>query len=104
MDKFINDGMNDQVTEGDLVIMQDINWDNTKRIGDPYKAIVLWRGLNNQPLITKFGEYNPCWSTYESIVEVVGHLDLQQAISESCSYLYKREFDNEDFRGFEDER
>lgn len=47
------------VSEGDVVIIHDTSWDCTKRIGEPFEAIVLWRGINGQPLVTKMGEYKP---------------------------------------------
>ena len=45
-----------------------------------YTAVVLWKGFNNQPLLTKVGEYRPHWGTYESIVRVVGHIDMEKAV------------------------
>lgn len=71
----ITDEMKYKVTEGDIVLIHDTNWDYTKRVGEPYKAIILWKGFNNQPLITKTGKYEPIWSTYESIKEIIGHTE-----------------------------
>ena len=44
-----------------------------------YKAIVLWDSFIGQLLLTKVGEYRPNWGTYESIAEVIGHVDLKKA-------------------------
>lgn len=77
MNEIINDYMKYSVTEGDMVRIHKSNWDFSKRIGEPYKAIVLWCGINNQPLITNIDEYNPRWVTYKDIVEIVGHVDLE---------------------------
>jgi hypothetical protein len=46
-----------------------------------YKAIVLWDSFTGQPLLTKVGEYHPHWGTYESIAEIIGHVDLKKAVS-----------------------
>ena len=45
-----------------------------------YNAVILWKGFNNQPLLTKVGEYRPHWGTYESIVRIVGHIDMEKAV------------------------
>lgn len=73
----INSDIENKVTEGDCVVIHETNWNYTKRIVNPYKAIVLWQGINRQPLITKYGEYKPYWSTYTNIVDIVGHVDLK---------------------------
>ena len=75
----INNDMKYKVTEGDCVMIHETNWDYTKRVGKPYKAIVLWRGMG-QPLITNYDEYRPRWSTYEDIVDIVGHIDLKNTL------------------------
>ena len=66
-----------ELKEGDCVLVHGLSWDGKERIYEPYQAIILWKGLNNQPLITKIDEYKPHWSTYEDIVEVIGHVDLE---------------------------
>lgn len=66
------------VSEGDVVIIHDTSWDCAKRIGEPFEAIVLWRGINGQPLVTKMGEYKPFWSSYASIVEIDRHINLNK--------------------------
>ena len=45
-----------------------------------YKAIVLWDSFTGQPLLTEVGRYRPHWGTYNSIAEIIGHIDLQQAV------------------------
>lgn len=67
----------EQIIEGACVRVHKLSWDNTTRNGEPYKAIVIWKGMNNQPLITSINEYRPRWITYEDIVEVIGHVDLE---------------------------
>ena len=51
-----------------------------KTMNRRYKAIVLWEGFNNQPLLTEVGRYCPHWGTYKSIAEIIGHIDLQQEV------------------------
>lgn len=70
----------EQMIEGDCVRVHTLSWDKSTRIGEPYKAIVLWKGLNNQPLITNINEYRPRWITYNDIVEVIGHVDLENIL------------------------
>lgn len=45
-----------------------------------YKAIILWDSFTGQPLLTEVGRYRPHWGTYNSIAEIIGHIDLQQAV------------------------
>ena len=46
-----------------------------------YDAIVLWNSFNNQPLLTKVGEYRPFWASYEEIEKVIGHIDIDVALN-----------------------
>ena len=67
------------VKAGDIVLVHEFNWNCTRHIGEPYKALVLWE-FNNQPLITKLGSYKPYWSGYQHIVKVVDHIDLNEYV------------------------
>lgn len=51
-----------------------------KTMNCKYKAIVLWDSFIGQPLLTEVGKYHPHWGTYESIAEIIGHIDLQQVV------------------------
>jgi hypothetical protein len=66
------------ITNGDIVEIDE----GLMYLGYNYKynAIILWKDFNNQPLLTKVGEYLPYWGTYESIVHVVGHIDMEKAV------------------------
>lgn len=66
------------VCEGDVVQIDESIVCTTG--GPKYKAIVLWKGFNNQPLLTQVGEYRPHWGTYKSIADVIGHVDLEKAV------------------------
>lgn len=77
-----------EVIDGDIVIMHDMNWDYSKREGEPYKAIILWRGDNGQPLFLRIdnlnkGIYRPVWGNYASIIEVIGHKDLTELFKQT---------------------
>lgn len=89
MYEIINNDMKYAVTEGDMVRIYKSSWDYSKRIGKPYNAIVLWCGNNNQPLVTNIDEYRPHWSTYEDIVEIVGHVDLENLFNRIYPNLMK---------------
>lgn len=78
----ISDYMKYKVSVGDIVTIHKTNWNCTKRIGLQYKAIVLLLGTNNQPLITKVGEYEPIWIKYEDIIEINDHVNLHRLIKE----------------------
>lgn len=45
-----------------------------------YDAVILWNSFNNQPLITKVGEYRPHWASYSEIESIIGHIDLNKAV------------------------
>ena len=66
------------VKEGDIVLVDESL--HYKYFTKKYKAIVLWRGINQQPLLTNLGEWRPYWGTYETISEVLGHVDLEKAV------------------------
>lgn len=65
------------VSEGDIVTVHEAQWDYSKRIGEPFEAVVLWCN-RQQPLITKLGEYKPSWYCYEDIVKIDGHINLDR--------------------------
>lgn len=51
-----------------------------KYFSQKYKAIVLWNGINGQPLLTEVGKWKPQWGEYETIAEVLGKVDLEEAV------------------------
>lgn len=85
-EKIEQDGLNKfkyEVADGDIVIMHDMNWDYSKRVGEPYKAIILWCGNYDQPLFLRMddlnkGIYRPAWGSYTNIIQVIGHKDLTE--------------------------
>lgn len=67
-----------KINEGDVVLIDEgLVYNGYER---KYKAIILWKGFNNQPLLTEAGKYHPHWGTYASIADVIGHVDLKKAV------------------------
>lgn len=66
------------ILASNVVTIHSASWDYSKRIGEPFEAIVLWGGIHGQPLVTKMGEYRPFWSTYASVVKINGHINLDR--------------------------
>ena len=52
-----------------------------KHFTKEYDAVLLWNGYNSQPLLTKLGEYKPHWASYDEIESVIGHIDLEKALT-----------------------
>lgn len=77
-----------EVREGDIVrIEYDTKF--AKEHIDEGKALILWKGINRQPLVVKLdhlknGEYNPGWTCYEYIAEVVGHMSITDMLKSQC--------------------
>ena len=66
--------------EGDIVIIDEsLEYSYFRR---RYKALVIFNGFNNQPLITRLGGWKPQWSSYSQIAEIVGHIDLGKLFEE----------------------
>ena len=66
------------VKEGDICIL-DRNVEYTGEY-DKYKVLVLWNGVNGQPLVTELNEYRPYWTTYSQLIKVVEHIDLNSKL------------------------
>ena len=77
-----------EVREGDIVRIE-YDTEFTKEHIDEGKALILWKGINRQPLVVKLdhlkdGEYNPVWTCYEYIAEVVGHMSIVDMLKSQC--------------------
>ena len=67
-----------EIREGDIVqIDASLEYEHFKR---KCQAVVIWKGFNGQPLVTEIGKWSPTWETYTVIAEVIGHVDLNQAV------------------------
>lgn len=80
------------VKPGDIVLIDTSKLsDNFVKITNPekYKALVIWNGFNDQPLITKLDEWRPVWSSYPEIVEVLGHINMDYCVLEAREELEK---------------
>lgn len=73
--------LKDRLKDGDIVTIHECIFDRTHRIGDPYQAIVLMHRMNEQPLITPINEYKPRFMTYEDIIKINGHIDLDNILA-----------------------
>ncbi len=77
-----------EVREGDIVrIEYDTKF--AKEHIDEGEALILWKGINRQPLVVKLanlknGKYNPGWTCYEYIAEVVGHMSIVDMLKSQC--------------------
>lgn len=77
-----------KVKEGDVILVQKISFIGKEKLGEPYKAIVLWTA-NQQPLITKCNKYCPEWIIYDYIIDIVGHVDLYNLFTKIYPDLLK---------------
>ena len=65
----------DYIREGDIVEIDYIT-EFTKEHINEGKALVIWKGFNNQPLVRKLDTKATIWACYEHIARVVGHIDI----------------------------
>lgn len=89
------------IRNGDIVRIDYKEYYTNKQI-DPYDAVVLWKGINFQPLMARLdelekGEYRPFWSIYEHISKVKGHISLAEILADK-----EKEFQNEQLKEDED--
>ena len=66
----------EEIREGDIVEIDYIA-EFTKEHINEGKALVIWKGHNNQPLVRKLNTKNTIWICYEHIARVVGHIDIE---------------------------
>ncbi len=65
-----------EIREGDIVEIDYIT-EFTKEHINEGKALVIWKGFNNQPLVRKLSTKITIWDCYEHIAKVIGHIDLE---------------------------
>lgn len=64
-----------RIREGDICTLdKSVDYLNTEI--PPFQVLVLWNGVNGQPLVTKLTEYRPFWTTYSQLTEVERHIEL----------------------------
>ena len=66
----------EEIREGDIVEIDYIA-EFTKEHINEGKALVVWKGNNNQPLVHKLNTKKTIWTCYEHIARVVGHIDIE---------------------------
>lgn len=71
----------EMISEGDICLLDEkVEFPTTGK--DPYPVLVLWHGVNGQPLVTRPDSYSPFWTTYSQLVERIEHLDLSAAVAD----------------------
>lgn len=73
-----------EIMNGDIVNIDYITEYTKEHIGKGL-ALVLWCGINGQPLVLYFSDlkeniYRPCWECYEHIESVLDHVCLNEMI------------------------
>ena len=66
----------EEIREGDIVEIDYIAEFTKERINEG-KALVIWKGNNNQPLVRKLKTRKTIWTCYEHIAKVIGHIDIE---------------------------
>lgn len=66
----------EEIREGDIVEIDYIA-EFTKEHINEGTALVIWKGLNHQPLVRKLNTRETIWTCYEHIARVVGHIDIE---------------------------
>lgn len=65
----------EEIRKGDIVEIDYVT-EFTKEHINEGKALVIWKGHNNQPLVHKLSTKKTIWTCYEYIARVVGHIDI----------------------------
>ena len=89
-----------ELRNGDIVRVDYIEY-YTNEHPKPYDAVLLWKGINYQPLMVKLdelekGEYRPFWSVYEHISEVKGHINLAEILTDKGKEFQKEQLEEDD--------
>lgn len=66
----------EDIREGDIVEIDYIA-EFTKEHINEGKALVIWKGSYNQPLVRKLNTKKTIWTCYEHIARVVGYIDIE---------------------------
>ena len=66
----------EKIREGDIVEIDYIA-EFTKEHINEGKALAIWKGNNNQPLVRKLNTRKTIWTCYEHIARVIGHIDIE---------------------------
>lgn len=63
------------ISEGDICML-DESIEYVTSPNKPYPVLVLWNGVNDQPLVTKLGGYEPFWASYSELSDKIGHIAI----------------------------
>ena len=72
----------EDVREGDIVELDYIAEFTKERINEG-KALLLWKGNSNQPLVRKLDTKTTVWTSYDHIVRVIDHIDIESYMDEA---------------------
>ena len=82
----------EEIREGDIVEIDYIAF--TKEHINEGKALVIWKGFNQQPLVRKFDTKTTIWTCYEHISKVVGHIDIEGYMDKALEKEPYEKFEN----------
>lgn len=74
----------EEIKEGDIVEIDYIT-EFTKEHINEGKALVIWKGFNNQPLVRKLNTRVTIWTSYGYIARVIDHVDIEGYMDEALS-------------------
>ena len=66
----------EEIREGDIVEIDYIE-EFTKEHINEGKALVIWKGNNNHPLVRKLDTKKTIWTCYEYFARVIAHIDIE---------------------------
>ena len=72
----------EEIRVGDIVEIDYIE-DYTKEHINEGKALVIWKGFNNQPLVRKLNTRATVWTCYEYIARVIGQIDIERYMDDA---------------------
>ena len=74
----------EEIREGDIVEIDYITEFRKEHINEG-KALVIWKGFNNQPLVRKLNTRATIWTSYEHIARVIGHTDIDRYMDDALN-------------------
>ena len=77
----------EEIREGDIVEIDYITEFRKEHINEG-KALVIWKGFNNQPLVRKLNTRATIWTSYEHIARVIGHTDIEKYMDDALNTAY----------------
>lgn len=85
----------EEIREGDIVEIDYITEFRKEHINEG-KALVIWKGFNNQPLVRKLNTRATIWTSYEHIARVIGHTDIERYMDDALNTAYAEPRESEE--------